>query len=270
MSKKSKWRDPEQQDMMWKDGSYDYLSRSIVNIKFWMSAYFINRECRDEISVLDVGAGTGELLSLIADKLGTYFYNDISRIATKAFKERYKEIGKAKEVIAMNCTADEALRHTYKSLDVILILGANEGLYEVELLDNALDKLNPGGILILDCNDVEEKYFSFPAIKPKYRIEYHMKEPSYKFSAHNRVIRVFKKEEKEIDPVISPILTDEEREKWCPNCARVLFKVNPNLVEGYIPLEKCPVPKGGKCSDCQHWENRQQCWEEWEANKEND
>lgn len=183
----------DQQNRLWKKGLYDYLDNSILSIRFDMCKYFIEKEFTQNIDVLEIGAGSGKMLTLISDKIKSYVFNDVSEEAVKLFKSNCNEIIKEKNVeILFGNISDFELN---KKFDVILVLGVLRYNFYVDMFKDLYFKhLNKGGILIMESNVgcyVRNHYCS-ELPQPSYSLEFKLEDYVDSSMPKNRIIDVFK------------------------------------------------------------------------------
>jgi SAM-dependent methyltransferase len=183
----------DQQNRLWKKGFYDYLDHSILSSRFYLSQYFIDREFDHPVDVLEIGAGSGHILSLIAPKVRTYVYNDVSPEALNLFKRNYGALIETAKVEILFGNIDEfALTRKY---DVILVLGVLRYNFSQDLFQKLFaHDLNPGGLLIMESSVgcYIRAYYCGQLPPPTYTIEFKCEDYVPSTMPKNRLIDLFK------------------------------------------------------------------------------
>lgn len=193
----NRWQQPENQNNLWNDGSYNYQLDSLVPIKFMMTKFFIEKEfgLNSSLSILDIGAGSGEILRHLSSTIKKYYYCDISETATSIFKDTLTKLTYTGEIEIYTGNI-ENINFKHQKFDTILCLGGVANAITKEYIKKLFfDILLDGGIFILEStnSDFNKDYF-YPILpKYKYGIDYILIDDKISGLKYNRMIRVFKK-----------------------------------------------------------------------------
>lgn len=190
------------QNRIWKTGLYDYLFKSVFSIRFCICNFYIRMYSSKPVNVLDVGAGSGTLLSFIYDIAKNYNYNDISDEAIKVFKnsEAFKKHASIVNILHENI--NELQNQSY--YDIIVSLGIAKFVYEKDLFFNLFNNhLSNNGIMILETTESCDgfSYYCNSLPNPIHSIKYEILDNFNFGTSKKRVFNVYKKEQLiEVDP----------------------------------------------------------------------
>lgn len=184
----------ECQNLIWKNGLYDYLYKTVFSVRFSIASFFIEKYSRDG-TVLDVGAGSGTLFSYCENFIKKYCYNDISREAFKVFQDNslVKNNTNKIEVICDNINCIQKA----KKFDAIIALGIAKHVYEQDTFISLFnDNLRNNGVMILETTDACEafQYYCNKLPKPVHSIKYEILDDFDFGTTKIRMMNVYKKE----------------------------------------------------------------------------
>lgn len=183
----------ECQNKIWKIGLYNYLYNQIYSVRFAMAHYYV-KSSFENAKILDVGAGSGTLLTYLNDIANKYYYNDISEQALNIFK--------SSDIYINNKSKIELLFGNINNidldieLDVIISLGIAKHLYNQNTFRLLFERnLRKGGIMLLETTEVCNafNYYCEFLPKPFHSIKYEILDDVESNSANTRIMNIYKK-----------------------------------------------------------------------------
>lgn len=181
------------QNRIWKTGLYDYLYKSVFSVRFAIAAFFIRQLSKNGI-ILDVGAGSGTLLTYCNDIAAKYYYNDVSEEALKIF--RHSQIYKDNESkIELLCGNINNMNLNVK-FDAIVALGVAKHIYDQDTFISLFnDNLSSDGIMLLETTEVCDAFHYYcknlPA--PTHSVKYEILDDFEFGTSKTRVLNVYRK-----------------------------------------------------------------------------
>ncbi|MCD7872323.1 MAG: class I SAM-dependent methyltransferase [Clostridiales bacterium] len=179
----------ECQNKIWKIGLYNYLYNQIYSVRFAMAHYYV-KSFFENAKILDVGAGSGILLTYLNDIANKYYYNDISEQALNIFK--------SSDIYINNKSKIELLFGNINNieLDVIISLGIAKHLYNQNTFLVLFEQnLREGGIMLLETTETCDAltYYCELLPKPFHSIKYEIIDDVESNSANTRIMNIYKK-----------------------------------------------------------------------------
>lgn len=183
----------ECQNKIWKVGLYNYLYNQKYSIRFAMAHYYV-KLFFENAKILDIGAGSGTLLTYFNDITNKYYYNDISKQALNIFKRS--------DIYINNKSKIELLFGNINNidldikLDVIISLGVAKHLYNPNTFLFLFEQnLREGGIMLLETTETCDALTHYCELLPKpfYSIKYEILDDVEKNSANTRIMNIYRK-----------------------------------------------------------------------------
>jgi hypothetical protein len=192
-SGKIAWEGKDDSEAVWQSGQYDYQHKDFrLRVKFDIVQRLVRDLVDGSLTVLDVGAGHGQIYPLLNDRLVLYHYVDISPTALETFRK----LQAPDERVVAEVTDFERL-HLTRQYNAILFLGFVHTHYSVAQFQRTLSHhWAAGGILIMEMTKGYSNSFpisQYMASEPLCRIEYTASYPGSDWK-WERVLLVFKNE----------------------------------------------------------------------------
>lgn len=187
------WEDKNDSEAVWQSGQYDYQHTDFrLRVKFDIVQRLVRDLVDGSLTVLDVGAGHGQVYPLLNDRLALYHYVDISPTALETFRNLHPPDAR----VVAEVTDFERLRLS-RAYNAILFLGFLHTHYSAAQFQRTLSHhWAAGGILIMEMTKGYSRSFpisQYIAAEPLCRMDYTASYPGSEWK-WERVLLVFKNE----------------------------------------------------------------------------
>ena len=183
------------QNRIWKTGLYDYLYKSVFSVRFAIAAFFIRQFFENGNGIiLDVGAGSGTLLTYCNDIVKKYYYNDISEEAQQIFQcsQIYQE---NESKIKLLCDNINDINLDTK-FDSIVALGVARHIYDKDtFLTLFNDNLSANGIMLIETTAACDafQYYCNGLPNPVHSIKYEILDNFEFGTSKTRILNIYRK-----------------------------------------------------------------------------